>query len=130
MKASDLMIGNWIINGIGEEFQANAQTIGSFFVGEYTVGPFEPIPITEEWLVKFGATEHPNDIHPDRTLYFIGRFLVAISKRGLVAFGIPRVENGFMDRLLCEVRYVHDLQNLYKALTGQDLTIKEHEESN
>jgi hypothetical protein len=72
----------------------------------------EPTPLTEEWLLKFGFVKHKTtDIYPtfakqmfnwnDGILYIIGY--------------------GFMNH----IKYVHQLQNLYFALTGEELVVKE-----
>jgi hypothetical protein len=71
---------------------------------------FKPIPLTEEWFVKFGFNKNiTSDIYPtfskqmvnwnDGILYIIGY--------------------GFMNH----IQYVHQLQNLYFALTNEELTL-------
>lgn len=62
----------------------------------------KPIPITEEWLLKFGFTK-PKDSE--------GYLL-----NGLVFY------DGFLSSNQKEkLKYVHQLQNLYHALTGSEL---------
>ena len=81
---------------------------------------FEPIPLTEEWLLKFGfifsyigSREWSNyDSSPDHNtviefvdgkFYFTGGEGIQFSRK---------------------YEYVHQLQNLYFALTGEELQIK------
>jgi hypothetical protein len=72
---------------------------------------FEPIPLTEEWLLKFG--------------YIKGKIYYTEKEHGIISFYFNDSEE-----LKCEVydwtydniKYVHQLQNLYFALTGKELT--------
>lgn len=74
-----------------------------------------PIPLTEEWLLKFGFEK-------DWTGY-------ALEDKNSLSFSVTK--NGaylacWLDRSLgITIKYVHQLQNLYFALTGEELTIKE-----
>lgn len=78
------------------------------------------IPLTEEWLLKFGF-----DFSVD-TWYLNG---VAIWETECcdakgneeIGFFYELREVGMMDM---NIKYVHQLQNLYFALTGQELKIK------
>lgn len=72
------------------------------------------IPLTEEWLLKFGAS-YSNE-YKDYSL------------------GIIRVDkdNGMGDYMvfiqilsIASIEYVHQLQNLYYALTNEELTTKQ-----
>ncbi len=86
---------------------------------------FEPIPLTDEWLVKFGfkieiytesiiATKLCNN-NPDFSL---------LTMVGWKYFTFTtNVYNG-NNEYCKDIIYVHQLQNLYFALTGEELTIK------
>lgn len=75
---------------------------------------FKPIPITEEWLLKFGFVQS-QDIDTIFGLklndfWYINEF---------------QIRNNFNSILLdFELKYVHQLQNLYFALTGTHLKLK------
>ena len=75
---------------------------------------FKPIPITEEWLLKFGFFKS-QDIDTIFGLklndfWYINEF---------------QIRNNFNSILLdFELKYVHQLQNLYFALTGTHLKLK------
>ena len=74
---------------------------------------FEPIPLTEEWLLKFGFEKNGRD-------WELPNFRFHVNK--------PINYNGFV---FCDgytvitekIQYVHQLQNLYFALTGAELTV-------
>jgi hypothetical protein len=122
MKASELRIGNLVYkNGIATEI-----TVGTMLdILRYTT-PFEPIPLTEEWLLKFGM---------ELTDGFSNSRILKIQKHEYdcsnITFnpneGLLRLSNGEQKgtTLIPHIKYVHQLQNLYFALTGEELTIKE-----
>ena len=86
---------------------------------------FEPIPLTEEWLLKFGFKEfHKRDwsfggscsndlVH----LIYITTYL----KNPIV-----RVDG----KDLPHIKYVHQLQNRYFALTGEELKLQDKQNDN
>ena len=73
---------------------------------------FYGIPITEEWLLKFGFTQSL----AFKSVYFIGTFL-SITLGNKIMFEIN-------DQIISEIKYIHQLQNLYFALTQKELEIK------
>lgn len=85
----------------------------------HKIDEIEPIPLTEEWLEKFGfkitgQTPHPNNIW---TVY-----------GEECKFELEHIISFFLYDNKCfgtEVKYVHQLQNLYFALTGEELTFKQ-----
>lgn len=74
----------------------------------------EPIPLSEEWLVKFGWSEENKTrfIPPLGFSYFRDGFRLINSEEGTFSVFYNKIE------------YVHQLQNLYFALTGEELTEK------
>ncbi len=75
----------------------------------------EPIPLTEEWLVKFGF-EHVGYWYSKD--WFMNGLNISI-KHQSATIG-DREEN-----VIEYPKHVHSLQNLYFALTGEELTIQE-----
>lgn len=80
----------------------------------------EPIPLTEEWLLKFGF-EETSDKDFIGGLYTRGKDGFYINKETMSYCGIDY--EGTIDDIV-EINYVHELQNLYFALTKQELTMK------
>jgi hypothetical protein len=70
---------------------------------------FEPIPLTDEWLIKFG-------FESDGIEWWDGIICLGMFKDGI--YYLP-TEN-LNDKVGQEFKYVHQLQNLYFALTGTD----------
>jgi hypothetical protein len=78
----------------------------------------QPIPLTEEWLVKFGFQNDDDD------------WLIDIDDRNCIHINLKKKRTLLesYDGLLTvkNIEYVHFLQNLYFALTGEELTLKEN----
>jgi hypothetical protein len=109
MKANELRIGNWIYyKPYGKDFEMK-----SFFgLCNIETNPelFEPIQLTEEWLLRFGAKE----LKPKRG--FLKDFVLKTVRIELSNSGNFYYKNsGFI------LESVHQLQNLYFALTGKEL---------
>ena len=140
MKASELRIGNLCqdkLSGAQLKVTGTHETDISFYVVDRNLFPLqpgwqaEPIPLTEEWLLKFDiiklnfTTDMPKsfqkpDIDKDGNIWYTwvkGAFNLEIQKNGEIWF---EVYSHYI-----HVKYVHQLQNLYFALTGEELTIKE-----
>jgi hypothetical protein len=76
----------------------------------------KPITLTEEWLIKFGFIEW--DYKQFQSPYYSGSHYV-------IKTGIPSPFNYMVnDKLIMHIKYVHQLQNIYFLLTGQELKIK------
>jgi len=130
MKANELRLGNLINYKTGGICQVAfiALSIADYGICGF-VKPecFEPIPLTEEWLVKFGfewsceyhernPMEIDIDLHNSFTIYPPFEY----KKYWYVSVTMPSGGTWEID-----VKYIHQLQNLYFALTGEELTIKE-----
>lgn len=106
MKANELRIGN-IVNRQGTEIRVDGSDIKWFEDGSYL--GIEPIPLTEEWFVRFGFNK-ANEYYKKQCNDFV--------------LGI-RIEDFFMPYIShTKLIHVHQLQNLYFALTGEELEIK------
>lgn len=78
---------------------------------EYRLEDLQPIPLTEEWLVKFGFEQYNNTNH---YYYSNESYIVKInSEFGYLFYSIDHKP----------IKYVHQLQNLYFSLTGEELEI-------
>ena len=112
MKASELRIGNSIM-------QDDDFVFVTWWRLELMVNnklEYKPIPLTEEWLFKFGFDKDKNGLFK---LFNESEVPILFNKdlNGWTCDGINFSVNG--------TQYVHQLQNLYHALTGEELTIKD-----
>ena len=120
MESNELRIGN-LVHYHDEHLKPNDEVIKISYLDLMIIHHkekyhhYSPIPLTEEWLLKFGFTKTDNK-------YFIGE--------------LNELNNRQLDLILCTdknvisyqdylhpILYVHQLQNLYFALTGEELTI-------
>jgi hypothetical protein len=131
MKANELRIGNWVADRGGKMFQIDhweykdkvsakepeMNTCGMLLRGHPItewVEHLQPIPLTEEWLVKFGFISNP---YFDR--YEMGVLHIECDKtKGHLMLWIEKLPYAM------ELKSVHQLQNLFFALTGEELEVK------
>lgn len=117
MKLNELRKGNFI------KFSENGTEFIVDYFDEIGVGVhndkettwieadlFEPIELTEEWLLGFY-------FETDKIIYWNGNISLGFFKDGF--FYTPTSE--ILLKRGIELKYVHQLQNLYFALTGKEL---------
>ncbi len=130
MKASELRIGNLVMRGLtGEATHIYGHGITELAIEEIAHPSkkpmYLPLPITEEWLLKFGFGKYsaPENINGVKHVFNVDEAVLLESigdiKGGLHIMCICRGDY-FRDNL----HYVHQLQNLYFALTGEELALK------
>ena len=78
----------------------------------------EPIPLTEEWLVRFGFDKSERRTDWDYKLPISGINLYSRFNKEWY-FELDGIYLG------SKPKYVHQLQNLYCSLTGEELTLRE-----
>lgn len=121
MKATELRIGNLVYDG-GSITQLSLADFYNMYLDDKC--EFKPITLTEEWLVKFGFIEH----EVVKCLYNKKHngFEIDITIEGDNVLDIQlsstNISGAYPNKEL--FKYVHQLQNIYFALTGEELTIK------
>ena len=128
----ELRIGNLIeykLNSGSHFVEVNTYLLTVIDVGKKPfIDRYKPIPLTEEWLLKFGFEEIVFD--SEETGYGV-EYEISISHGSKMvvcddmSFGI---ENNELDTHWLSLDFdkfsgVHQLQNLYFALTGEELEI-------
>ena len=109
MKASELRIGNYVY------FEDKLLKF-DFEMG-WNFDYIKPIPLTEEWLLKFGFEKKY------QTFEFKGLNIDGT----VVHFSFDKwrseydIENCDFTEIPAECKHVHQLQNLYFALTNEEL---------
>jgi len=125
MKPEELRIGNWVeSNGFWDK--EGPVQISRTFISEEGNDYFKcynPIPLTEEWLERFGFIKEmskwvEDDFYFKKTRKGVD-FVSLWSSEVIAQYDVSVV--GFD----VFVKYVHQLQNLYYALTGEELEIKD-----
>jgi hypothetical protein len=119
MKANELRIGNLVDSYCVSEIIVHSvcsinNEVFNEDIGEIPLHSLTPIPITEEWLVRFGFLPvgllymHPNC---DYISFDLKNKIIKI------------VHVWFTE---VKIEYIHQIQNLYSSLTGEELTMKEY----
>jgi hypothetical protein len=132
MEARELRIGNYYQNKSNDlelKYKEIQYVEDILYVSVYC----DAIPLTEEWLIKFGfekviydsdetgyGTDYELDIKGVGCISYSDDFSCALfgSKES------SKHELGFLPNW-DNCKHVHSLQNLYFALTGEELKIKE-----
>lgn len=120
MQASEYRIGNWVSNG-EVDYQITGATILHLEI-KPSDAIAKPIPITPEWLERFGLiTDKTDNVI---TLYENDCFDLRCSWDDELGFQIW-FESDYHESAVKNIKYIHQLQNLYFALTGEEITTKE-----
>jgi hypothetical protein len=120
MKANELMIGNYIHDSWGNVHEVTLFTLKEIIEMPENHG-YKPIPLTEEWLLKFGFETIGGSI-----MWSLGNFHIGWYGNKFATWYI-RYEKMFYDNgnkinneIYSDVEFVLQLQNLYFALTQKN----------
>lgn len=124
MKANELRIGNLVqvdgaivkVDSIHTSEQYNTARTENGRLYSFVLDCVEPIPLTDDWLVKFGFIEK------DKWFYKEGFCIGYLTTEDNLQIEYCIAGHGGWKVL--ELKSVHQLQNLYFALTGEELTLK------
>ena len=83
----------------------------------------EPIPITPEWLERLGFERKYKNENTIHWVKFSAKHLSFVITECSSLFGMEY--NAYGADHCPQIFHIHQLQNLYHALTGQELTVKE-----
>lgn len=135
MKASELRIGNWVnsegifyatdqpyakIGAIGPGKSIGLERTNTSSLDGGDTDQIAPIPLNEEWLIKLGFVR-VSSYDDEWCIESYRHFRIAFDRDG----DIGTAHLGRYKGTYKIIDYVHQLQNLYFALTGTELTIKE-----
>jgi hypothetical protein len=134
ITTSDLRLGNWLYESDKSKFPMQVVAIGDDWVQldfegndgdsfEITDKEIYPIPITKELIVKSLNAEPLGDdysvkLGDYRYIYF------RINNDGYISIDFFNYDDNSENEICDGIRYVHELQNIYYALTGKELEIR------
>jgi hypothetical protein len=123
MEAKELMIGNYVKDHL-DRVQKVSETRSDAYICylsngtklKYKLNTTIPIPLTGDWLLKFGFKKPAHSwicdkFHLSEWDKYPLHWIVSFNKNNAV--------------IVLKLKYVHQLQNLNFALTGEELTIKQ-----
>ena len=107
MKATELRIGNFV-----DLYSKTATVCRNDFSTGLAIKKGKPIRLTEEWLIDFGFNNTNTTEFPNYT-------------KGMYQCRWRHGETNICNNhgFIKDLKYVHQLQNLYFALTGEELKI-------
>lgn len=129
ISARELRIGNFVMfkhtpigSGIYPVMAIKDDLIVGSNGGAAYLNEIEPIPLTEEWLVRFGFESSKDDVYDYPTWCLYENVFV------------QKIDDAFWygkdwEDFNIDIHSVHDFQNLYFALRREELSIKETVES-
>ncbi|MES2382337.1 MAG: hypothetical protein V4538_14925 [Bacteroidota bacterium] len=117
LSEKDLRIGNYVLAGkMTEPIQVHTIGFelreGSMINTHIPIEHIHPIPLSPEILDKCGFTWYDNDWYETKSKIHLSVELFT----GYIYFG----KGEYLYK--AEIKYLHQLQNLYFALTGTELT--------
>lgn len=121
METNELRIGNWVslppVGGI--EYQI--RMIGIYVelyknVGRWDISKLKPIPIDDDWLERIGFDE-------DGILKIDDNLWIVWDEEQRIDLTTDCKQINYQ-HCLYKGKYVHQMQNLYFALTNKELTLK------
>ena len=127
MKASELRIGNYVnARKTSHSWNSICSITGLTHKGIYVkygnghIIPMyiEPILLTEEWLLEFGGISETGE------MYFFYNVGILYYRRenefSLMGYNYKK------GQIYTTIKYVHELQNIYFALTGKELIYEQN----
>jgi len=91
---------------------------------EFYYEDVQPIPLTEEWLLKFGFSKNENDVlQIETTLMPLSITLSDNYPDEKYKAWVYEDENFRYHIISDNIKYVHQLQNLYFDLTNEELNL-------
>ena len=135
VRANELRIGNWVRWNYEESSEGNVYPVEyGYELDDIKNNPniVKPIPLSEEWLIKFGFIRQGG-----RQMWVKDKLCIELKE-------LPNIRGEFIEgwyiglkdlgnvlfHSFMKVTHAHQLQNLYFALTGEELTIKKTDETN
>ena len=132
MKVNELRIGNLIEYRIQDDlddrkdwWEVSKIDATDLCILESNIDyDFRPIPLTEEWLLKFGFNKEYQKGYIGIDVCNSDFVLTEPLKMGEWQTNYTfQFETGSVPKFK-EIKYVHQLQNIYFALTGEELILK------
>jgi len=128
MRASELRIGNFVYRNntqrVVEEIHNSSLKVNNDNT-LWNLKKFKPVPLTEEWLEKFW-------FKVTKGKFIDETYAILNTKDVIFEYWLDgdMYINGMTEESLFvpkEIKHVHQLQNLYFALTGEELKIKDND---
>ncbi len=124
MTSKELRIGNWVMGNEPFQMEFDDFRLSAMYEKIRGVSRFDSIPLTEEWLLKFGFVKY--DVFDDKGFEINNMILNNSYDKECDGwcFYDGNIASCNNMNFKNPIKHVHQLQNLYFALTGEELNIK------
>jgi hypothetical protein len=137
MEANELRIGNYVCDSYNIIQKIHTVEVGSISEEYYvrfrkyinnviSIDDLDPIPLTEEWLLKFGFTDDEekgfSSDEANRKIYSLNGFDLSIEENGKIHEWVE-VEDQWYSYKGKEFKFVHKLQNFYYESKDKELSV-------
>lgn len=127
IKANELRLGNWIEHNQYPNDTVIIRIEDGKHIDEAIRLNANPIPLTEKWLIKFGFfVENFDYAIPISECKVVWLTLIPQDEEcSAYSVCVTQTDEDEEDQtaFLSDISYVHQLQNLYFALTGEELEV-------
>ena len=119
MESMEFRLGNLVF----KEDCVHPVSFYDFYDGgaDFVLYDYKPIPLTEDWMLRFGAEKEIYEEGSDEYYLIIRRDKFSIIWESDDNVYCDISENVF------KLKYVHTMQNMYYALEGEELKLNKHE---
>lgn len=126
MNVSELRVGSWIHNPVQSiDIQVTLgvlqQVLYDEILNRWIDDRFQPIQLTEEWLLRFGFGKSNSG---NGTQFKLGGIVLKAAR--MKPMNPPIVLSWYIPNIPAakQIEFVHQIQNIYQSLKGDELTIK------
>lgn len=136
MELAELRSGNIVKTPSGEVFRFSPWSLNSIYIRKSLGGStvFDPVELSEDWLLNLGFEKRvyksSDDVFLDEVFYELEDNEFFIRYEDDFSMTLYESSKTHLNKLgivipFEKARYVHQLQNLYFALSGEELKIKQ-----
>lgn len=123
IQCTDLRIGNLVYDIAG------INPVEVEILMKDKIPLIQPIPLTKDWILKFGFVifdwpEFKDSRFIDYLHLTDGGVILRVIPEGASVFTLDHCSDGYS--FIAKVQYVHQFQNLYFALTGEEVQLLNH----
>ena len=115
LRIEELRATNYVRNFEGKE--GEVAELGNFSYFSWIEEDWSGIPLTEEWIEKLGFFRTTD------WLFYTDKFKIEKQALKPIFWDFRCVTGAYSSVKITSLKYVHQLQNLYFALTGEELVL-------
>ena len=125
MIVNELRVGNYILFKLGGEGKGKIGSMKRGDFGRFNDSEYHPIPLTPEWLERCGLVKVKEEDSNSYLSYSILKLDGVIAKQEDGWYQMITDIDGYHEQNVgVKLEFVHQLQNRYQSLAGEELNVK------